>query len=92
MTTLPSLQTALEQHRDQMAKRIRTVYALEKFCNYPFNLGRREYNGRSRLLHELLIPTLITVVGPLVLATIDPMHTPDQTVAFNRIRVQDIAL
>ena len=47
-----------------MLKRTRTVYALDKFCIYQFDLGRHEYNGRSQLLHELLIPTLITAVGP----------------------------
>ena len=34
----------------------------------------------------------MTAVGPLVLATVDPMLTPEQTAALNRIGVQDIAL
>ena len=84
--------TALYQKKDERVKRIRTVFALEKLCNYPLDLGRHAHNGRSRLLQELLIPTLITAVGPLILATVGPMLTPEQTAALNRIRVQDAAL
>ena len=64
ITTLPSLQTALEQHRDKMAKRIRTVDALDKLLLYPFYIGRHEHNGRSCEFHELPIPGLIRAVGP----------------------------
>ena len=62
-----------------------------KFSAYPFDLGRHEQNGRSRLLNEIPIPTLTEAVGPFVLATIDPMLTPDKTAALNLIKVQDIA-
>ena len=89
MADCTTLQTSLDQRRDSMAKRLRTVFALEKLYVYPFDLGRHEHNGKSRMLHEILIHTLIKAIGPLVPATIDPMLTPDQTAALNRIRVQD---
>ena len=92
MADWPTLQAALDQRKDEILKHIRTVYTLEKLCDYPFDSGRHAHNGRSRLLQELLIPTLITAVGPLILATVEPMLTPEQTAALNRIRVQDIAL
>ena len=92
MATLPSLQAALEQHRDQMAKQIRTVYALEMFFLHPFDLGRHEHNGRTRELHELPILRLIKAIGPLVSTTVDTMLSPEQAAALNRIRVQDTAL
>ena len=92
MATLPSLQTALEQHRDKMAKQIRTVYVLEKLLLQPFDLGRHEHNGRAREFHELPIPRLIGAVGLLIPPTVDTMLSPEQAAALNRIRLQDTAL
>ena len=92
MADCNTLQAAIDQKKEEMWLRLRTVNALETFCKYPFYLGRHASTGRSRQIHELLIPTLMTAVGPLVLATVDPMLTPEQTAALNRIRVQDIAL
>ena len=92
MADWPTLQAAIDQRKDDMRLSLRTVFGLDKLCNHPFDLGRHARTGRSRLLQELLIPTLMTAVGPLVLATVDPMLTPEQTAALNRIRIQDTAL
>ena len=41
-----TLQAAIVQKKEEMRLRLRTVYALEKCCKYPFDLGRHASNGR----------------------------------------------
>ena len=43
MADCATLQTSLDQRKDLMLRRLRTVHALEKFCAYPFDLGRHEH-------------------------------------------------